>query len=265
MSRAFFQTVNSPQLIVFCLSLCLLSTHARAGDYEDGLSAYIDGEYIQAQQYWLKAANDKHAKSMFNLGLLHEQRKLDNASIDKALNWYRLSAENGYPPAGYHLAQRMLERGGSDDKAISLITRAANAGYAPAIRYLGPNFGLANAKANQPKLSPKSVSIDQADSQTIAYQSEDWINRQRGQNWTIQLLAFKGKDQVLNFINDHSIQDNAAYFTESSGRETLYKLVYGSFDSKDKATFARQNLSASLKEYGPWLRTWASIQKVTKR
>jgi len=250
--------------------LCvLLSMSAWASDYQEGLTAYIDGDFVLAQQFWLKAANQKDAKSMFNLGLLHEQNKLENSSIDKALNWYKLAADNGYSAASYHLAQRMLERGGSDDDAMALIQSAADSGYAPARRYL--NLGnsaqqrhsqiIANVQSSPTSKIETNITKDVASE----YQSESWINRQLGKNWTIQLLAFKSEAQVVAFMKDHDLQGRAGYFTESSRGEVFYKLVYGSFDSKDKATFARQNLSNALTEHGPWLRTWASVQEVTKR
>jgi len=95
-------------------------------------------------------------------------------------------------------------------------------------------------------------------------QSVSWINRQRSENWTIQLLAFKSEEQVLQFISEHSLEDKVAYFSEMKQGDVFYKVVYGSYDSKDKATFVRQNLSRALQEHGPWLRTWSSIQEITK-
>ena len=237
-----------------------------ADDYQDGLQAYLDGDFVLARQSWLAAANAKDAKSMFNLGLLHEQNKLDNASLDKALNWYRLAADNGYAAAGYHLAQRMLERGGSDDDAIALIRRAADSGYSPARRYLGlssPQKSTSEGNAvsttstdsSTLKVSPRSVEGSN--------KGRNWINRQRAEHWTIQLLAFKSEQQVLRFIEEHRLNNKAAYFSEAKRGEVFYKLVYGSYDNKDKATFARQNLSDALQEHGPWLRTWASVHKIT--
>jgi len=96
-------------------------------------------------------------------------------------------------------------------------------------------------------------------------QSENWINQQRPNYWTIQLLAFKERDKVTSFIRNHGLQESAAYFTEVSNGETLYKLVYGAFSSKDKAFSARQNLSKALREYGPWLRPISSVQAITQR
>ena len=157
----------------------LLPAHARAGDYKDGLQAYIDGDFVLAQEFWLKAANVKDAKSMFNLGLLHEKDKLDNASLDKALNWYRLASDNGYAPAGYHLAQRMLERGGSDDDAIALINKASDLGYAPARRYLGLTAVVTVTESVDGNAGLDATSIKKLNSE---YQSASWINRQQSRN-----------------------------------------------------------------------------------
>jgi len=247
------QEVFNKIVFITCLAVSAASS-AWASDYQDGLSAYINGNFELAQQHWLAAANEKDARSMFNLGLLHEQNKLLKSSNDDAVSWYRMAADNGYAPASYHLAQRMFERGGSDDEAVVLIQRAADQGYAPARRYLGlpvASKGVGNFHGV-------------FEASELGYQTESWINRQQASHWTIQLLAFSEQDQVLSFIADHHLQRKTAYFSEVQNGEALYKLVYGSYKSKDRASFARQNLSPELMRQGPWLRTWESVQRITK-
>ena len=229
---------------------------ALASDYSAGFQAYIDGDYQQASKYWRQAADSNDAKSMFNLGLLYEQNKLPDADYQQAERWFRRAAENGYVAAYYHLAQRMLERGGSDDEAIALVNRAAQKGYAPAQRYLSGGSNKSLAVAPEVLLDSSKASV---------YQTETWINRQRANYWTIQLLAFKERSKVHEFIREHGLQGDAAYFVERNNGEVLYKLVYGAFSSKDKASFARQNLPSDLREFGPWLRTISSVQAIIKR
>lgn len=233
--------------------------HALADDYSQGVAAFIDGDYAQAHQFWISAAANGDAKSMFNLGLLNEQSKLSTGSTEKAEEWYRKAASNGYPAASYHLAQRLLERGGSDDDAISLIKAAAEQGYAPALRYFGDT-----SKSNLNSLADVEPIEPLSNSQRDEFQIESWINRQKGDYWTIQLLAFTHESKVQEFIDQHGLQSKAAYFIEKKDGVVWYKLIYGAFDSKDKATFARQNLSTKLQEFGPWLRTIASVQAITK-
>lgn len=235
-------------------------THAWANDYQRGLSAYIDGDYALAQKYWLSGAKEKHAKSMFNLGLLHEQAKINDATNEKAMNWFSLANDNGYPAAAYHMAQRMLDRGGSDDEAIVLMNRSAKQGYAPAQRYLGfsPNSNaVAITQGSQ-------INETSGRSSTVATEGTAWISRQPSKNWTIQLLAFTDKSKVDNFIIENRLDGKARYYAESVEGEMFYKLLYGSFASKDKAEFARQNLRKELSQHGPWLRQWASVHQALK-
>ena len=65
-------------------------------DYRDGLQAYFDNDYKQAQTFWLTSAKAGNARSMFNLGLLHEQGKIKGADPSKAYEWFELASKAGY-------------------------------------------------------------------------------------------------------------------------------------------------------------------------
>lgn len=245
-------------LTLIALSAFVSGTYA--SDYAEGLAAYLDGNYSLAQKHWLSGAQEKDAKSMFNLGLLHEQSKVGGASIDKAMNWFSLAHDNGYPAAAYHMAQRMLDRGGSDDEAIALINSAAGQGYAPARRYLGLPLG------GQSFRTPAKVQLPLGQQESNKGNVNDlaWILRQPSDYWTIQLLAFTDKSKVERFVEEHGLTAKAGYYTELVDGEVFYKLVYGSFSSKDKANFARQNLGQGMTEHGPWLRQWTSVHTALK-
>lgn len=247
--------LNRRKLIVFILFLPFMSCHA--SDYSQGFEAYLAGDYQNAEKLWGDSANKGDAKSMFNLGLLHEQSKLANSDIELAESWYKKASDNGYSAAGFHLAQRLLERGGSDDEALELIRVAANEGYVPAIRFNGASQ---RSKANVSSNASKSTKVN-----SKRFQTESWINAQRGRLWTVQLLAFTDEVKVQQFIAEHDLSAKAAYFAEKMKDGVVwYKLIYGSYDSKDKASFARQNLSVQLREYGPWLRQFKSVHAITK-
>lgn len=261
---------------VFFLCLLMTINGASANDYLNGFDAFIKGDYSQAQQFWIKAADKGDAKSMFNLGLMNEQSKLDVASMEKAESWFRKAVSAGYSPAAYHLAQGLLKRGGSEEQATLLIQAAAKQGYAPATRYLNAltkttrpsqftstlagsgNAAEASTLIKAPKLTKDAKVIDKLGD----FQTEAWINNQNSKGWTIQLLAFTQESKVQEFIEAHDLQNKAAYFTEKKDNVLLYKLIYGSFDGKNEATLARKTLSTQLQEYGPWLRQIASIQAI---
>lgn len=243
------------------------SAGAAAGDYSDGLQAYLDGDFNKARGYWLKGAKAEDAKSMFNLGLLHEREQIDGANQAKAESWFRLAGKNGYPAADYHLALILETKKAKASEAQALLTRSSQNGYFPAKRRLSDVGELPDG---QPVSSVAGVSTKNARSSNVqtgsptkdnsSYQTESWLKRRHAESWTIQILAFNDERKVQTFIDEHGLQRQASYYIENANGEALYKLVYGVYDSKDKADFARQNLSTDLKQHGPWLRTMASVQ-----
>lgn len=239
--KAFYGAV----LTILALVLSWSST-LRADEYSAGMKAYMSGDYELAKTLWMEGAEVKDAKSMFNLGLLHEQDMIKGAGFERAEKWYRLAGENGYPAADYHLAQLLANKGERQRQSRELLQRSAANGYSPARNKLG--------QVSSPELkAPVRASRE--------YQNQQWIDAQRTSNWTIQMLAFDDLKKVQNYIDQHSLHNKAAYFAEPTAEGLLYKLVYGSFADKQMADKARQELPNELKTNGPWLRSIASIQK----
>jgi len=253
-------------LIVLSAFTALLS-YADEDNYGDqgysaGFQAYLDGDYQSAQSYWLQSAKSGNSKSMFNLGLLHEQKKIPNAEPNKAEEWYRLAGNAGYVAADYHLALNLLKQG-NKEQATKLMQRAADNDFVLAVQYLTgkPTSKVAATTASE---SSKGEPSSQKLSVNSKYLTEKWILDKRASYWTIQMLAFNEENRVKKFIDQHHLQAKAAYFRELANNEVFYKLVYGVYKSKVQADFARQNLPQALKQYGPWLRSIESVQTVIK-
>jgi len=202
-----------------------------------GIDAFIQNNYSVARKYWLQAARQNHAKAMFNLGLLHERRLIDSATDQQAEKWYRLSGDRGYAAAYYHLAIVLVSNPNRVDETNALLRKAAEAGFVPAIKQLQNN-------------GQKS------------YLSEAWLGEKPKNHWTIQMLAFQDEYKVKDFINQHALNDRAAYFVERNNNGVWYKLVYGAYSNKQQADAARNAMPNVLKEYGPWLRTIGSVQEI---
>ena len=62
---------------VLTIVVSVLFTNTSRADqaYSDGFSAYLKNDFKAAQSFWLNSAQSGNARSMFNLGLLHEQAK----------------------------------------------------------------------------------------------------------------------------------------------------------------------------------------------
>jgi len=226
-------------------------------DYSKGLAAYLDEDYQSARAHWLNAAKQNDAKSMFNLGLLHERKLISNPEQQKADKWYRLAGKLGYGVADYHLALLLLSRGDTQ-QAQSLLVRSTNSGFALAKEQL-EKMNVSVADLVNTVSTPTVASSRDSNG---SYLTEDWISQRKPTSWTIQMLAFKDLNKVHDFIQQNKIQDKAAYFIETSGDGVYYKLIYGVYNTKQQANQARQSLSSDLKQFGPWLRTIASVQAV---
>ncbi len=288
--RNFF--VVSAYIVSTLLLSSVVVTIAHAdSDYSAGMKAYMSGDFDAAAGFWLKSSQNKNARAMFNLGLLHERGKLRNANAQRAEQWFRESGKAGYAAADYHLAHK-LKVAGNADEAEQLLKRAANAGHVLAQEELGGSF---NRPATQPKkylatranpaqenqkplasekplakqkplANEKPVAtqkpINKQPAQQRRYLGEQWIKVQPESAWTIQMLAFSDEAKVRNFIDQHSLHRHAAYFAEGDQAAPVYKLIYGVYDSKQEADAARASFTAVLKEHGPWLRPIKGVQAI---
>lgn len=87
---------------VQCLRLTILlalAVHLAHADFAAGLRAYEGKDYATALKEWLPLAEAGDAASQFNLGLMY----LDGVGVpqndEKAVLWFRRSADQGYAKA----------------------------------------------------------------------------------------------------------------------------------------------------------------------
>jgi hypothetical protein len=83
-------------------------------------------------------------------------------------------------------------------------------------------------------------------------------------NYTIQLLSSRNKDQIAGYIQEHKLQGKAEYFTYRHNSETWYGLVYGSFPTRGEAETRAKSLQKSMGLAGTWVRQISSIVKIAK-
>lgn len=71
--------------------------------FQQGLDAYLKGEYRQALEIWKPAAESGDKVSAFNVGVLYAQGLGVDADPVEAVRWYRRSAIAGYANAQFNL------------------------------------------------------------------------------------------------------------------------------------------------------------------
>jgi hypothetical protein len=89
---------------------------------------------------------------------------------------------------------------------------------------------------------------------------EQWIMQQNPQEYTIQIMAAKGKDVIDNFLKlNINTPGEIAYYKMYSKGDVWYKIISGKYKTLAKARTACNNLPEKLKNSGPWPRHFASI------
>ena len=240
-------------------------------------AAYLNEDYQTAFQKWTEAAKKKHAKSLFNLALMHDRNQVPNGGSSKtaALDLYKRSANRNYLPA-YQYWARMVEK---DNPELAQRIRNILHENSPEsqlesqpqqrlqLNKTTGNVATATSQENTHKQAAK-VEIEPEpepkDPVTDSLHQEQWISQHQDTDWTIQIVAYENETQVLHFADQHDLLEKGAYFTETSAGRTWFKLILGSFSSKQAADQARNNLPDSVRGEGPWLRQFKGIKAAIK-
>jgi len=134
---------------VLFVALLLLPAVAAAG-FEEGVDAYLRGEYARARTEWTPLAERGNAQAAYNLGRMRELGLDGPSDAAAAARWYLEAAERGHAEAQRALAQLLAEGKGELDEpteAAFWLTLAARAWPAdsPARRLI--DFQLGRLKA----------------------------------------------------------------------------------------------------------------------
>ena len=76
---------------------------AAAGDFEDGVEAYRNGDYAVAHRLWLPLADQGLADAQNNLAVMYANGRGVTQDYAAAMRWYRLAADQGDAAAQFNL------------------------------------------------------------------------------------------------------------------------------------------------------------------
>lgn len=86
------------KIMVFLGSLLMLvvTSNVQAGAFEDGLSMYGAGNFLQAEKIWLPAAQSGDSSAQYYLGQMYYKGKPGvRKDLSKAWAWLSLSSKGG--------------------------------------------------------------------------------------------------------------------------------------------------------------------------
>lgn len=131
---------RAKSVVVGVVVLLALAGGASAGPWEDGMEAYLRGDFPTALRTWRPLAKSGNVKAQFNVGLMYENGMGVPKDDAEAVKWYRRAAEQGLAEAQTNLGS-MYETGKGvpqdDAEAVKWHRRAAEQGYAMAQYSLG--------------------------------------------------------------------------------------------------------------------------------
>ncbi|MDA0229712.1 MAG: tetratricopeptide repeat protein [Proteobacteria bacterium] len=106
-----------------------------SADFDEGLSAFLDGDYRRAREIWMDFSALGDAQSQFGLGMMFEGGRGVPPDAEKAAEWYLRAAEQGMPEAQLSLGS-LYEQGNGvardPERAAELYRNAADQGNAQA-------------------------------------------------------------------------------------------------------------------------------------
>jgi DamX protein len=117
---------------------------------------------------------------------------------------------------------------------------------------------VAELVESKPQTKPAMAPRDSRNEQRI--HREAWLATQSGGNYTLQLLASRKEQAILDFIEQRNLSNNAAYFQSEKKGETWYSVVYGVYDNRTAAEQAARSLPNTLSDVKPWIRSMKSVQ-----
>ena len=155
-------------LRILALLATLLVPSAAAAGFDDGVDAWLRGDFARAAAEWGPLAESGHAQAANNLARMAELGQDGPVDEAAAARWFRVAAERGHPQAQASLGEYYAERrGGLDDPEAAclwlLLARRAWPEESGGRRYV--DFQLARLR---PRLSDEQFADVEAQAQAWA-------------------------------------------------------------------------------------------------
>lgn len=220
--------------ILFFL-LGLNSHFVSAGDFEQGMQFFEQKNYIQAKKIWQPLAEDGDARAQYNMALIlfnHEKNKTTRNQLQRRQK------------ANQYLA---MSRAGGLVDSYFLIT-----------------------PVDVSSVAVESDAVKQGKNSSDTIDSLSWLNQQQKTHYTLQLATGKNRDSMeksqKNLLASQLLeQPENLYIQEFKRKENdktiiSYVLLYGTFESYQRAKNEVEKLPESLKKSNPWIRQFGKLQ-----
>ena len=215
----------------------------------------VSKDYATALTWFKKSAEQGIGQAQFNLGVFYENGYGVVKDIEVARSWYEKAAAQGTVEADKKLAEL-----NSPDYVAE-----------PAVVETDPVAGdtEAAAVASAPvTVDAKEISADDTTEYAIStiaidgIKREEWVMIQVPEHYTLQIGSVTREDDIVNFLKENEITNEAAYIQVVIKEVTRYNALYGVYDNYSEATSAVEDLPKGLRKVKPWVRSFKMVQQL---
>lgn len=114
-----------------------------------------------------------------------------------------------------------------------------------------------------PKRAPAAVAKNPSPGKVnwYPYQSDKWIGGLSPSYYTLQIMASHDAAGIQHFLKANGVSSKYAVYTTEKKGKAWHVVIYGVYETRDFADSARSSLPEYLKEFSPWIRSLADVQK----
>ncbi len=118
---------------------------------------------------------------------------------------------------------------------------------------------------SQPKAAAEQKPIEKQTPQpTVSINTiprkESWVLNQNSKHYTLQIVAGENLNTIEEFIVEHKLYNNIAFYRSIRKNKPWYGLIYGVYPHKQAAVSAINKLPTKLQRLKPWVRSINSVQ-----
>lgn len=118
-----------------------------------------------------------------------------------------------------------------------------------------------SAKAPAAKVAANAAPKAPATKIAAKRKAQPAASSQNSDKYTIQLMSGSSLSALSEFVHSNHMEATTSYYSTKIKGKQYYKLVYGKYASRAKASAAIKDLPKNLKALHPWVKSYSAIKK----
>ncbi|NNJ65230.1 MAG: hypothetical protein HKP16_06670 [Xanthomonadales bacterium] len=253
-------------------------------EYQAGLDAYRAGDYATAMAEWKEAVKEEperenlalYRESLYAIAMLYWQGEGVEQDYGISAVWLKQAADINHPGAQTKLGYLYVSGQGvpqNYSEAVKWFQLAANQGDRDARLNLDIMYNRRMIpppdEAQDPVSAQDQVSAKEPDEaqdpepRPAGDRGEDWILEQDPEHYTIQVIALRSKEKLLDFMDRHAQWAPFAIYGQTRYQQPLGVMVQGVYPDVETARAARDEFPPGLQAREDlWIRRFERVQRL---